>query len=89
MAKPKKTASNATPAADKPAETKAAKFARLGMARVPRAVKAITNIGNLAGSGYESTTEQREKIITTLEAAVAAVKARFSGTADKGPAFTL
>jgi len=86
MAKPKKTA---TPAADKPAETKAEKFARLGMARVPRAIKAITNIGNLAGSGYESTTEQREKIVTALESAVAAVKARFSGTSDKGPTFTL
>lgn len=47
-------------------ETKADKFRRLGSARVVKAVKAISVIGNLAGSGYEYTPEQVQTIRDVL-----------------------
>lgn len=60
-------------------ETKADLFRRLGVARVTRAIKAIDSVGKLSGSGYESTPEQRVKIIAALSGAVERVEARFDG----------
>lgn len=70
-------------------ETKAQKFVRLGVPRVQKAIKALDAIGNLAGSGYESTTEQQEKIITALREKLDAVEKRLAGNTVTGPAFTL
>jgi len=51
-------------------ETKAGKFVRLARARVNKAVKYIAAVGNLAGNGYESTPEQRQKVVDYLKKAV-------------------
>jgi len=61
-----------------PNETKAEKFSRLASARVTKAAKAITNIGNLAGAGYERTPAQVASINKHLQDAVDRVKARFT-----------
>jgi hypothetical protein len=61
-------------------ETKHDKFKRLATLRVPNAIKKIELIGNLAGSGYESSPEDVEKIISTLQKAVDGVKEKFSKT---------
>lgn len=66
----KKKAATGTTTETKKDESKNQKFIRLAQARVSRAVKMIYNIGNLGGSGYESTTEQRQKIADALNAAV-------------------
>ena len=39
-------------------ETKEARFVRIAEPRVNRACKAVSLLGNLAGSGYEYTQEQ-------------------------------
>lgn len=70
-------------------ETKAQKFVRLGNKRVPKALKAIRQIGQLAGSGYESSPEQRKKITDALNAEVKAVTDTFAGTRAKVEGFTL
>lgn len=48
-------------------ETKAQKFVRLGSARVAKALKAIDQLGNLAGAGYERTDAQIAKIFAALD----------------------
>ena len=58
-------------------ESKADRFKRLAESRVGNAVKKIEIIGNLAGSNYEFTPEQVEKILTTLKAAVGEVETKF------------
>ena len=78
MAK-QKTANPKAPAKGKTAEEKAAKFRDLGAKRTMRARKAIRAIGNLGGSGYVSTQEQRDKIISALNEAVDEVRRRLSG----------
>lgn len=52
-------------------ETKAQRFVRLAKKRVPRAVKAINSVAAFAGSGYEFSDEQRDKVIAALETATA------------------
>ena len=54
-------------------ETKAAKFVRLGEARVTKAVKALRNLAKLGGTGYENTDEQRAAIEVLLAKEVAAI----------------
>jgi ACT domain-containing protein len=68
-----------------PNETKATKFSRLGNLRVNKALKMIGLIGNLAGSGYEYTPEQVNKITTALVQKIKSTMARFDGTGT-GPA---
>ena len=58
-------------------ETKAERFVRLAKARVPRALKRIKLIGNLAGPGYEYTDEQTEKVLDALQGAVDRVRDKF------------
>lgn len=71
-------------------ESKADKFRRLAKQRVPKAVRIISNIGNLASKGgYEFTSEQADKIDGALIDAVKGVRARFTkalGGADDGAA---
>lgn len=62
-----------------PNETKAQKFVRLGTKRVNKAVKSVKQLAQLAGSGYDSTPEQRKKITDALDGAVKLVKDRFAG----------
>ena len=58
-------------------ESKADKFKRLAEPRVESTIKKIKIIGNLAGSGYDFTPEQSEKILTTLRTAVDEVEKKF------------
>ena len=62
---------------DNPVESKADKFKRLAEPRVESTIKKIKIIGNLAGSGYDFTPEQSEKILTTLRTAVDEVEKKF------------
>lgn len=55
------------------------RFKRIAEMRVPRAVKAIRGLGNLAGAGYMHTEEQAEKILTVLTDAVKFVESRLIG----------
>lgn len=64
-------------------ETKAQKFSRLASARVSKAVKQIQALGNLSGSGYESTPEQRTKIETVIREATVAAIAKLNKTVEK------
>jgi hypothetical protein len=58
-------------------ESKADRFRRLAEPRVSNAIKKIEIIGNLAGSNYEFTAEQVEKILSSLKAAVDEVEKKF------------
>lgn len=72
-----KKASTAAPAD----ETKAQKFSRLASARVSKAVKAIEQIGNLSGSGYERTDAQVQAIKGHLVGAVNGTMNKFDKSA--------
>jgi alpha-acetolactate decarboxylase len=72
----KKKASAAT---EQPTETKEAALKRIAGKRVPKAVKAISVLGNLAS--YKPTPAQAQAIVDEIERATKAVKARLlSGT---------
>jgi len=58
-------------------ESKADRFKRLAESRVGNAIKKVGIIGNLAGSSYEFTAEQVEKILTTLRTSVDEVEKKF------------
>lgn len=58
-------------------ESKHDKFVRLRDARLEKAIHMIELIGNLAGNAYESSPEEREKVVGDLERAVAGVSERF------------
>jgi len=61
------------------------KFIRLANARVPKALRAIRLIGNLANrSNYASSPEDARRIIDALEKELKAVKAKFETTTSKG-----
>ena len=62
---------------DNPNESKADKFKRLAEPRVDNTLKKIKILGNLAGSGYEYSAEQVEKILTSLKSAVDEVEKKF------------
>jgi len=66
-----------------PDESKADKFIRLAKARMTKALKAIAQLENLGGSNYEYTHDQANKIVNSLERAVAAVEAKLTATAGK------
>lgn len=73
-----------------PNETAAQKFARLAKHRTLRAIKVIRGLGNLGGSQYASTPEQREKIRDTLEKELVASMARMErAKQDTGIEFNL
>jgi len=88
-AKKKKAANTETITTDNKNESKNQKFVRLAQARVSRAVKMIYNIGNLGGSGYESTPEQREKIAQALNGAVENALNRLNKEQAKPTGFSL
>jgi len=70
-------------------ETPAEAFTRLATGRTNKAIKAIGLIGQLTGSAYESTPEQRNAIVLALEATVQHVKDAFDGRAKASDTFSL
>lgn len=85
-AKKKAPISSSTP---EKTENKGEKFVRLAQSRVSKAVNAVYNIGNLGGSSYESTQEQRDKIIKALTDATESVRVRLNKESVKPTGFTL
>ncbi len=65
-------------------ETKREKFERLRDARLPKITHAMDILGNLGGSGYESTEAERRAVIAELQASVDAVAAAY-GVAPAAP----
>ena len=84
--KPQMTEAQKAAAAAKRAQEKSAKFVKLAKKRVPKALKAISLIGNLAGSGYSYTPEQVEKIKTALDNQVKQTLSSFAPGAKKAQA---
>ena len=70
-------------------ETAADRFKRLAEARVNKALKILGHIGNLASSQYESTPEQKTRIVEVLSDAVVAIEDRFNKNKATRKAFTL
>lgn len=69
-------------------ETKAQKFARLANARVSKALKTVSLIGNLSGSGYEYSDDQIAKINKALRETIDTTMQRFNPAAAKKAAST-
>lgn len=70
-------------------ESKADKSVRLAQQRVGMALKYLNLVGNLAGTGYEFTQAQKDKMVSTLEDATARVKDRFGGKSQSATGFQL
>ena len=63
-------------------EGKDVKFRRLANVRVPKALKALENVGNLGNRlVYAYTDEQRTKLFDAFDNAVKSLKARFAADA--------
>jgi hypothetical protein len=63
-----------------PNETKAIKFVRLAESRVPKVIKAMQQVGNLTGTGYEYTPAQAAKVLEVVANAYTVLKDRFAHT---------
>lgn len=88
----KKQTTSTTPAhkLEKTKETKAERFTRLGQKRVPRALKAIATVRNLASrTSYEYTPEQSKKIVDALTAELSALRQAFEGRQEVLSLFSL
>lgn len=58
-------------------ETKEERFIRIAEPRVSRACKAVSLLGNLAGSGYEYTEEQVDAMFGAVQEALDTARAAF------------
>lgn len=58
-------------------ETKEQRFVRIAEPRVSRACKAVSLLGNLAGSGYEYTEEQVDAMFGAVQEALDTARAQF------------
>lgn len=58
-------------------ETKEERFIRIAEPRVSRACKAVSLLGNLAGSGYEYTEEQVEAMFGAVQEELDTARAAF------------
>lgn len=58
-------------------ETKQQKFVRIAEPRVTRACKAVSLLGNLAGSSYEYTEEQVDAMFGAVQKALDETRAAF------------
>lgn len=67
----------------------ALRFVRIANKRVPKALKAVSGIANLAGAGYTKTPEQVKAIAEALSAAVKDVERKLSGGKQDASGFTL
>lgn len=69
---------------EKPEETKAEKFVRLGEYRMNKAIDAIGRLEHLANrSAYEYTQEQVEAMFSVLEQRVTQVREKFAAVKSK------
>lgn len=68
-------------------ETKEAKFTRIVLPRVNKAVKSIGLIGNCAGPGYANTPEQAEEIMIALTDALTALATKFRSAKSSAQEF--
>ena len=69
-------------------ENKQQRFQRLAMNRVNKTIKSIELIGNLGNrSLYESTQDERKKIIKAINDAVAQMKIDIDGNSKKREGF--
>lgn len=69
-------------------ENKQQRFQRLAMNRVNKTIKSIELIGNLGNrSLYESTQDERKKIIKAINDAVAQMKIDLDGNSKKREGF--
>ncbi|NDB30427.1 hypothetical protein EB151_12885 [archaeon] len=69
-------------------ENKQQKFQRLAMNRVNKAIKSIELIGNLGNKSlYESTQDERKKIIKAINDSVAQMKIDLDGNSKKREGF--
>lgn len=59
-------------------ETKEQRFVRIAEPRVNRACKAVSLLGNLAGSGYEYTEEQVNAMFGAVQEALDTARAAFA-----------
>ncbi len=71
------------------AESKHDKFTRLATQRMPAIIKKLRQLGNLAGPGYEYTSEEKDYILQVLAEEVKRVKDRFEGTRQEAATFQL
>jgi hypothetical protein len=71
-------------------ETSRDKFLRLAQARTDAALKKISLVGNLAGSGYQSELSEAKQIIEALTEAVEQVARKFNKSKGgrKGSSFS-
>lgn len=87
---PVKTGTSNNSTAEKAPESAADKFRRLANKRVPKAIKVLNNIRGLGNSRqYESTEEQRVKIINALRDALKSVETALTGTKETKTEWTL
>lgn len=69
-------------------ENKQQRFQRLAMNRVNKAIKSIELIGNLGNKSlYESTQDERKKIIKAISDSVAQMKIDLDGNSKKREGF--
>jgi len=69
-------------------ENKKQRFKRLAVSRVNKAVKSIELIGNLGNTSlYESTPEERKKIIKAVNDSVVQMKIELDGKSKKKDGF--
>lgn len=87
MAKNKAVAAQKRAANPNGQESKNDKFVRIALMRMPKVLKGIKLLENLAASGYESTPEQKEKIVDALKEAVNGVATRYAGVKEAGGGF--
>lgn len=65
------------------------RFVRIANKRIPKALKAVSGIANLAGASYTKKPEQVKAIIAALTAAVAEVERKLTGGKADSGGFTL
>lgn len=67
------------PDSGKKKETKAERFLRLAPKRMSKALKALQGIKALAGSNYEHTEQQTDRILSDLQRELGLIQAAFTG----------
>ena len=73
---------------EKPKETKAELFLRLGTLRVRNVVKSLRILGNCSSNSYEYTPEQVEALITTIRTSLEQLESKFNKTKSVEKDFT-
>ena len=58
-------------------ETRAEKFLRIAPSRIDKVIHSLDILGNLAGSSYEYTPEQVEKMFAAIQTKMDSTKSRF------------